>query len=130
VIALINERDELHTKACMLADRFDRSNLITTEAILIEIGNALARGYKSESIEVIGTLVQDPNVSIVSVDSILFQKAFNLYARLRDKSWGLTDCVSFVVMKESGTIDALTCDRHFIQAGFRALMLDDHDESF
>ena len=39
-----------------------------------------------------------------------------------DKEWPLTDCVSFVVMKERGITEALTGDRHFEQAGFVALL--------
>ncbi len=36
--------------------------------------------------------------------------------------WSLTDCLSFVVMKELGIKDALTPDEHFDQAGFHALL--------
>jgi len=39
-----------------------------------------------------------------------------------DKTWGLTDAVSFVVMQEQNLVDALTTDEHFHQAGFRALL--------
>jgi len=45
-----------------------------------------------------------------------------LYSERPDKEWGLTDCVSFVVMEAHGIRDALTADEHFEQAGFRALM--------
>jgi uncharacterized protein len=38
------------------------------------------------------------------------------------KEWSLTDCISFVVMKERGLTDALTPDRHFEQAGFKILL--------
>ena len=38
------------------------------------------------------------------------------------KEWGLTDCVSFLVMQDRGLTDALTTDEHFQQAGFRALL--------
>ncbi len=38
------------------------------------------------------------------------------------KEWGLTDCLSFVVMQEMNITGALTTDRHFEQAGFSALM--------
>jgi hypothetical protein len=34
----------------------------------------------------------------------------------------LTDCISFVVMKDAGMTEALTGDHHFAQAGFRALL--------
>jgi predicted nucleic acid-binding protein len=37
-------------------------------------------------------------------------------------NWTLTDCISFVVMKEEGIAEALTGDRHFEQAGFVALL--------
>jgi len=45
-----------------------------------------------------------------------------LYARRPDKSWSLTDCISFVVMTDRGLTEALTGDHHFEQAGFRALL--------
>jgi hypothetical protein len=34
----------------------------------------------------------------------------------------LADCLSFVVMRERGLAAALTGDRHFVQAGFTALL--------
>jgi predicted nucleic acid-binding protein len=40
------------------------------------------------------------------------------------KDWGLTDCISFVVMKDNGLSDALTTDSHFQQTGFQALLLE------
>ncbi|PYP86948.1 MAG: hypothetical protein DMF61_12200 [Blastocatellia bacterium AA13] len=39
-----------------------------------------------------------------------------------DKEWGITDCISFVVMRERRLTKALTTDRHFQQAGFRTLL--------
>ena len=38
------------------------------------------------------------------------------------KEWGLTDCISFVVMRERNLTEALSADAHFEQAGFRALL--------
>jgi predicted nucleic acid-binding protein len=43
-------------------------------------------------------------------------------ALFADKEWGLTDCISFVVMQEQGLTDALTADHHFEQAGFTILL--------
>jgi len=50
--------------------------------------------------------------------------AVDLYRSRTDKNWGLTDCLSFVIMKQHALTEALTTDRHFEQAGFRAKMLD------
>ena len=38
--------------------------------------------------------------------------------KVLDKSYSFTDCTSFVVMRELGIREALTTDRHFVQAGF------------
>jgi uncharacterized protein len=41
---------------------------------------------------------------------------------MQDKSWSFTDCGSFLIMHDEGLTSALTHDRHFEQAGFRALL--------
>jgi uncharacterized protein len=64
------------------------------------------------------------NIKAVNVDTELFMSALTLYQPHSDKDWGLTDCISFVVMQQQSLTDALTGDRPFVQAGFRALMLD------
>ncbi|WP_036536164.1 type II toxin-antitoxin system VapC family toxin [Neosynechococcus sphagnicola] len=64
------------------------------------------------------------NIKIVSVDTELLMQALALYQARPDKTWGLTDCISFVVMQQQNLTDAITGDRHFVQAGFRALMLE------
>lgn len=45
-------------------------------------------------------------------------KARELFFRYRDKDFSFTDCTSFVVMRELRLREALTTDRHFVQAGF------------
>ncbi len=51
----------------------------------------------------------------------LYGRALQLYRTRPDKAWGLTDCVSFVVMQDRALTAALTPDRHFQQASYRAL---------
>ena len=55
-------------------------------------------------------------------DGDLFARGLTLYRQRIDKAWSLTDCISFVVMADEGLTEALTGDRHFEQAGFRALL--------
>jgi len=122
VVALVNEKDQHHERASELADLFDAYPLITTDAVLLEVGNALARNFKEQASEVIEDFLTSDEVEIVNLDEALFQSAFELYRRHQDKSWGMTDCISFVVMRERGIVEALTNDKDFQQAGFNALM--------
>ena len=64
-------------------------------------------------------------MEIIPATSQLFNEGFNLYRRRQDKAWGITDCMSFIVMQERQLVEALITDNDFIQAGFRALMLEE-----
>lgn len=120
VIALINRRDQYHEQADELALLYEDQPLLTTDAVLLEIGNAMARAFKPEAAEVIESFLTSEDVMVVRLTPDLFDRAFALYKSHQDKEWGLVDCISFVVMQDAGVTDALTFDRHFTQAGFRA----------
>ena len=125
-IALTFVTDRYHVQAKDLTEKLEKTNisLITTRAIIIEIVNALSKErYRKASISLINSLETDPNVTIVPITEDLYHKAFQLYEMRTDKEWGLTDCISFVVMEDYGLTDALTADRHFQQAGFKALLI-------
>jgi predicted nucleic acid-binding protein len=51
------------------------------------------------------------------------------HERAQDKEWSLTDCISFLLMRERGIHEALTHDHHFEQAGFVALLRSDPPET-
>ena len=95
--------------------------LITTDAVLLEIGNSLSRQYKQEAIQIIDGFITSENVEVVELTPRLFIEAFAKYRTYQDKQWGLVDCLSFVVMENRGISKVLTFDRHFAQAGFRVL---------
>lgn len=122
VIALLNQRDQYHDRAAELAARYEGEQFLTTDAVLLEIGNALAKKYRQEAVEVITQLLTSEDVEVVRLTPALFDESFTLYQSHQDKEWGLIDCVSFVVMRQNNIQEALTFDQHFIQAGFRALM--------
>jgi len=102
VVALINQRDQYHVQAVELASQFDKRSLVTTDAVLLEIGNALARNFKEASIQIIEYFLTSDEVEIIPLNTQLFARAFELYRSHLDKSWGLIDCVSFVVMRDFG----------------------------
>jgi uncharacterized protein len=122
VIALVNKSDQYHDPALQLTDRYEGNKLVTTDAILFEIGNALSRNFKLESIEIIEHFPSSDDVHVIHLHQTLFRRAFDLYKSHTDKLWGLVDCLSFVIMKELGITDVLTADKHFEQAGFNVLM--------
>lgn len=122
VVALVNQRDSYHAQATTLADQFDGQPLLTTDAVLLEIGNALARNFKAQAIEIIDDFLSSREVEIIRLTAALFDRAYALYKQYQDKEWGLLDCVSFVVMRDAGVQRALTFDQHFVQAGFQALL--------
>ncbi len=122
VVGLVNRRDQYHRQALELSERLEGSSFLTTDVVLLEIGNALAKGYKQESIKIINEFLQSEDTEIIHLNPELFQQAFKLYQTRHDKEWGFIDCVSFVVMQEKGILHALTFDKHFAQAGFQSFM--------
>jgi uncharacterized protein len=119
IIALINDRDQFFNQAQALSYRFENTQLLTTDAVLLEIGNALAKDFRKEAIEVIQVLRGGKNTEVIQIDQAIFEKGFETYEKYGDKSWGLVDCISFTVMWERGVSEALTFDKDFEQAGFR-----------
>ena len=127
VYALISPCDQWHEHAMEWRRKISAENsvLLTTEFILVEIANGLAAvNFRQAAVQAIRVLVTSPYIQTIPASSELFQAGLNLYESRSDKDWGLTDCMSFVVMAEHHLTDALTTDDHFRQAGFRALLLE------
>jgi len=121
VLALINERDQYHDQAGNLSHKFENSPLVTTDAVLLEIGNAMARDFREEAVAVIKVLRGSEKVEVIEIGGRLFERGLEIYEKYNDKTSGLVDCISFVVMQENGITEALTFDGDFTQAGFIAV---------
>jgi predicted nucleic acid-binding protein len=123
--ALLNPRDQYHKQAKAFFPRVKAAKEVwLTEAILIEVGNALSVFNRSGAAAFIRQCYHTPNIHVVSVDTRLLTRALELYENRPDKKWGLVDCISFVVMEEQHLRDAVTTDEHFSQAGYRLLFLE------
>lgn len=123
--AVYNSRDQWHQRAIAFLPRVETAAQVwVTETILTESGNGLSAINRLGITQFIQQCYVTKNIHVVSVDTPLFTRGLNLYQSRQDKTWGLTDCISFVVMQDQGLIDAVTADEHFVQAGYQALLLN------
>jgi len=124
-IALALPNDSLHRRAVAwtrhLSDPF-----LTSAYVLCEFVDALSSPKnRRRAHRVLANIRANDNVRVESAYRDLFEAGLHLHADRHDQAWSLTDCISFVLMKETGSVDALTHDHHFEQAGFRALLRQD-----
>jgi predicted nucleic acid-binding protein len=98
VTALINDKDQYHEQAEKISYKFENPPLITADAVLLEIGNALARSFRQEAAAVIKILRHSSAVEIVEISAELFEEGLQIYEKFADKQWGLVDCLSFSLM--------------------------------
>jgi len=127
IVALENNRDPHHTKAKKLDRKLlkQKATFLLHSGVLLEIGDGFARlERRRKGIELLRRFRREAGYLIMPITSALQEEAEMLYSERQDKEWGVTDCVSFVLMRSEGITDALTADIHFRQAGFNALLLD------
>ena len=122
-VATLNPQDDLHDGAISIGRTLDDCLLVTTEMVLTEVLNFFAergRAPRQLAANLIQRLRQDANTRIVPQTSAQFDDALELYRNRQDKAWSHTDCASFRAMENDHITEALTCDQHFEQAGFKA----------
>jgi predicted nucleic acid-binding protein len=124
VIALINTQDEHHELARTAESRLPfGTRFVLTRAVCLEIGNALtSRRFRRHAVRILTSIERDPQFLILPWDQRTYTAGLDLFRNRPDKEWSLTDCMSFVVMRERGITEALTTDHHFRQAGFLPLL--------
>jgi predicted nucleic acid-binding protein len=120
-LAMVNRHDQAHPRVKALADPM-LGPVVTTAWVLTEVGDALAAPLLRPNFhDLMNGLWTDEETEIVPASDALFRRGVALFSHRPDKSWSLTDRISFVVMTDRGLTEALTGDHHFEQAGFRAL---------
>ena len=121
-LALANPNDGAHERV-LPAYEDSLGRLVTTEYVLVEVGDGLSRkAHRSYFLDLVDLLENQPGAMVVPAAPALFRRGLALFRSRPDKDWPLTDCISFVVMRERGIDEALTADRHFEQAGMKALL--------
>lgn len=126
IAGYLNPRDQHHPAAqkCMQVVK-EADEIVITEPVLIEVGNLLCSTLQRQrAAQFIEACYATENITVVSVDSELLNRALQFFRQHKDKNWRLTDCISFVVMHDRELNAAVSADNDFQQAGFRALMLE------
>jgi hypothetical protein len=120
-LALFGSDDTNHRKAVQ-ANSIDRP-LLTSYWVLLELGDHMRHeGNREVFSQFLPEIGNDPRYEIVPAEQRLLDQAIALYRDRRDKDWSLTDCTSFILMRERGLQEALSADHHFEQAGFTLLL--------
>lgn len=127
-LELANQDSNYHTIALHISEqlRQQRTIMVTTEAVMTEVGNAFSkakvRKFALAQLAIVEATVKQGTAQLVKIETTLWKQAWMLYESRPDKDWGHTDCISFVVMQHLSITRAFTNDKHFEQAGFVRLV--------
>ena len=122
IIALEIKNENIHQKVVQHWSQIASAStmLFTTTYIFDEVVTLLnSRNLHNKAIEVGTLLIESPDINLIEIDKFLFAEGWKYFKQHKDKSYSLTDCLSFVVMQQNNITNALTLDRHFKQAGFQ-----------
>lgn len=124
--AFVDRRDAHHARAAVLVAELVRAGrtLVTSDYVIAETVNlAVARrGGRQVAERVLDLIQQSAAIRIEWIGAQRFRATKSFFRKRADHSYSFTDCTSFVIMGELRLSDALTTDRHFIAAGFQALL--------
>lgn len=125
--ALVDKRDARNTAAREAVGVLVHAGrrLLTTDYVVAEAVNlANARGGSMVGRRVLDLIEQSAGIRVEWIGIARFELTKAYFRKYADHHYSFTDCTSFVVMRELRIGDALTMDRHFVQAGFKTLLPD------
>ena len=119
--------EPFHQEAKQLMQKWykNRTRVITTNYVLLELVALFIsplRITRQQQIQAIETIKAVEWIEILHIDQTLDDQAWQFLKTRNDKMWSLTDCSSFVVMKQRQISQGFTTDHHFEQAGFVMLL--------
>jgi uncharacterized protein len=123
--ALADHRDPSRPATMRLVSGFIKTKrrLVLTDYILAEAATlAEARSGGHAAVKLLEIVDQSAGFEFIWIGPERFAAAKKFFCKHADHGYSFTDCTSFVVMRELRLSEALTTDRHFVEAGFRALL--------
>ncbi len=124
--ALLDRNDASHSRVRAAVDRLLTGGrmLVTTDYIVDESATlAKARAGSYAAARLLDLLKSSRLVEWEWIGADRFGRAEALFRKHHDQGFSFTDCTTFALMRELRLSEALTTDRHFTTAGFKALLL-------
>jgi uncharacterized protein len=122
LLAVWDSRDQWHAPAERVFVGLLQANvpLVTTEYVLLECGNAVARRPYRQRVSALRHQLTAAGL-IQTVSDGELAAAWATFDRGDAAGAGVVDQTSFIVMRRLGLTEAFTNDQHFTAAGFTAL---------
>ena len=127
LIALVSEHDPYHEKAIEIQEELFGSAYVSSNLIQTEFLNYFCeagRFWRGFAVKFSKEFESAPRTTVAQMTHPLFKEAREFYHKRLDKGYSLTDCFSMTIMRHQKINLALTTDKHFVQEGFQALLLD------
>lgn len=98
------------------------ATFITSTYVLDELAALLlTRAGHAAAVQGVGHIRQAAEVRVEHPDAAEELRAWDLFLARPDKTYTLTDCLSFVMMRRLGIDTAVATDDHFRQEGFAVI---------
>lgn len=123
--ALADRRDPTRSLAEKHVRRLVKAGapLILTDYIIDEACTlAKARAGGHGALRLLEIVERSHAFRLVWIGEERFETAKTFFRQHCDHGYSFTDCTSFILMHERQIKKALTTDRHFVEAGFEALL--------
>lgn len=126
--ALAAKRDRAHGQALIAYSRLLSAGrrVITSDYVLDETLTLVKLRTRTDvAVALLARIEQSAAIVVEEIGAMRFKAAVAVFRKCADQAYSFTDCSSFALMRELKLKDALTTDRHFAEAGFRALLKTD-----
>jgi len=88
IIALLNSKDNYHQKANRLSLNYEGVPVLTTDAVLLEVGNALSRSAKLQACEIIRYFQNSEDAKIEPLTPALFEQGLPALSKISGQILG------------------------------------------
>jgi len=118
-VALYHKKDNHHKRAWKVYEGLldEGTKFLTSNSIAYEALSILKSRASYEAAKSLWDILCDSELSRnVHIDRNLEDKSVDLFWKYQDKSWGIVDCSSILLMEQEKCGIAFGYDHHFVQA--------------